>query len=71
MLRPAGVDVLRICSDGRFGGQTFTGGHGGEAYRVAHWTGISVANIDAITPTLAELAHFMAPTAGLNYAAAK
>jgi hypothetical protein len=56
-----GVDVLRIWSHGRAGGQTFTGGHGGEAYRVAHWTGISVANIEAMAPTLAELAPLMAP----------
>jgi Domain of unknown function (DUF4347) len=55
------VNVLRIWSHGRAGGQTFTGGHGGEAYRVAHWTGISVANIDALAPTLSELAPYFSP----------
>jgi hypothetical protein len=55
------VNVLRIWSHGRGGGQTFTGGHGGEAYRIAHWTGISVANIEALAPTLSELSPYLSP----------
>ena len=57
----AGVKVLRIWSHGRSGGQTFTGGHGGEAYRVAHWTGISIANIDAMQETLKKLTPYLSP----------
>jgi hypothetical protein len=59
---PAGrLQVLRIWSHGRSGGQTISGGHGGEAYRVAHWTGISVANLDALRPTLSILTPLFAP----------
>jgi len=61
---PAGrLQVLRIWSHGRAGGQTISGGHGGEAYRVAHWTGISIANLGALTPTLSRLKPLFAPRA--------
>ena len=55
------LTALRIWSHGRSGGQTFTGGHGGEEYRVAHWTGISTANIEAMRDTLAQLTPYFAP----------
>ena len=54
------VEVLRIWSHGRPGGQTVSGGHGGEAYRVAHWTGISVANIGAMRSVLTRLNPYLA-----------
>ena len=60
---PAGrLQVLRIWSHGRSGGQTISGGHGGEAFRVAHWTGISVANLDVLAPTLARLKTLFLPS---------
>ena len=54
------LNVLRIWSHGRPGGQTFTGGHGGEEYRLAHWTGISVANVGAMQATLERLKPYFA-----------
>ncbi len=61
--RVGGVDVLRIWSHGRPGGQTVSGGHAGEEGRVLHWTGISVANIGAMRPELERLRPYFAPGA--------
>jgi hypothetical protein len=58
-----GVDALRIWSHGRPGGQTVSGGEAGEAGRVQHWTGISVANIDALHDQLVGLNPVFAPGA--------
>ena len=55
LVSPGRLQVLRIWSHGRAGGQTISGGHGGEPYRLAHWTGISIANLGALTPTLSPL----------------
>jgi hypothetical protein len=58
-----GVGVLRIWSHGRPGGQTVSGGHAGETGRVQDWTGISVANIDALQDQLVGLNAVFAPGA--------
>ncbi len=57
------LDVLRIWSHGRSGGQTVSGGHAGEEGRRLHWTGISLANLDALRDTLARLRPYFAPGA--------
>jgi hypothetical protein len=49
------IEILRIWGHGRSGGQSMSGGHGGEAARRAHWTGFSVANIEELRPQLSEL----------------
>ncbi len=68
------VDVLRIWSHGRAGGQTISGGHAGEAGRVQNWTGISVANLGAMSDELGQLNPYFSPSArvelrGCNVAA--
>ena len=55
-----GIEILRIWGHGRSGGQSISGGHAGEEGRRLHWTGISVANIDAMHDQLAELAPYFA-----------
>lgn len=69
-----GVNVLRIWSHGRSGGQTISGGHAGEEGRVQNWTGISVGNLDAVRGELIRLNDYFAPDArvelrGCNVAA--